>query len=609
VAAPAPVATTLFADPAIPPPAFADPARKTKLLAVVPQLEGHFAELATQSHLPGLAVGLVIDGEMVWSKGYGVRNIDSKEPVDADTVFRLGSISKSFTGMAVLQLRDAGKLSLDDPAQKYVPELAGLVYPTRDAPPITIRHLLTHQAGLPHDPPVTIDETHSPSDDDALRSLQGMMLDAPPNVRSAYSNLGFELAGMIVSRVSGVPYREYVASHILRPLGMTSSGFEPDMTRLATGYVFSGKDGKDLKHPGLLRLGVMDPAGGLFSTVRDLARYAAFELSAWPARDDADDGPLRRSSVREAQRMAVWWALNVFPRKVGKSQRATANGYGFGWVAEETCDWDTAVWHNGGLSDGYHSVAFMLPEQGVAIVALTNVADEAQVLDQAVRDGARLLAASGALAKRAAQPTQAELAARDAVVALRNGWNDELAARTFSADAASALPQLKDDFAKDTKEHGACHAESTTAVDRSTLRWEMACERGGQSLTIALGAKDGRIATINGDDNFPPDPRLAAAGARLASLVQRWDDKVYDGLAAASLVRAATKAAFADAGAAHGSCKLDHAEKAGDKTHARFALNCARGGPLELRATLDDASGKVSDAMLLAPSEEGKKCP
>jgi CubicO group peptidase (beta-lactamase class C family) len=181
-----------------------------------------------------------------------------------------------------------------------------------------------------------------------LKSVQGMVLDAAPDVRSAYSNLGFELAGMIVTRVSGEPYRAYLTSHVLQPLGMISTGFEPTAGRLASGYRLE-RDA--LKHPQLLRLGAMDPAGGLFSTVRDLARYAAFQLEAWPPRDDADTGPLRRSSVREAQRMATWWGLRVFPRMLGKAQRASANGYGFGWVAEETCEWDHVVWHNGGLSE------------------------------------------------------------------------------------------------------------------------------------------------------------------------------------------------------------------------------------------------------------------
>ena len=596
--------TTRYADP-VAPPAFADPERKAKLLAVVPGLDAHFAELATKAKLPGLAVGLVIDDELVWSKGYGVRDLQSKEPVDADTVFRLASITKSFTGMALLQLRDEGKLSLEDPAQKYLPELAGLVYPTRDAPLITLRELLTHLAGLPHDPPGAFDESRAPTDDEILKSLQGMTLVAPPNTRNLYSNVGFELAGMVVSRVSGMPYPDYVVSRILRPLGMTSSGFEPAADRLAAGYRI---ERGEVKHPPLIAFSA-NPAGGLFSSVRDLARYAALQLSAWPPRDDADDGPLRRSSLREAQRMSTWWSLDVFPRVLGKTQRASATGYGFGWVAQETCEWDTVVWHNGGLSDGYHSVLLFLPDRGVAMVALTNFDDEAQVLDQAVRDGMRMVDASGALAKRIVRPTPALLAARDAVLALRERWDDALAARTFSPDATSFLPLLRDGFAKDKREHGVCHLESTVSEDPAHVRWETTCEHGGQSFRLEVRSKDGRIANIDGEDTFPPDPRLAAGASRLASLIQRWDDKAYDGLVSPSVERPGVRAAFVEAATSHGSCNVDHPGKAGDKTHGRFALRCARGGPFELRASLDDKSGKLSDVVLIAPSEEGKKCP
>jgi hypothetical protein len=343
--------------------------------------------------------------------------------------------------------------------------------------------------------------------------------------------------------------------------------------------------------------------------VRDLARYAALQLAAWPPRDEADVGPLRRSSVREAQRMSTWWSLEVFPRMLGKAQRANATGYGFGWVAQETCEWDTLVWHNGGLSDGYHSALFFLPDRGVALVALTNLDDEPQMLDQGVRDGLRLLDASGALAKRVVLPTPALLAARDAVLALRESWDDALAARTFPAEAAPFLPLVRDGFAKEKREHGACHVGATTATDPLHLRWEMTCEHGGLSYRIDTRPGDGRVANIDGDETFPPDPRLEAAATRLASLVQRWDDKAYDELAAPSVERSHVKAAFAEAATKHGSCRVDHAGKAGDKTHGRFALTCAHGGPSELRATLDDKTGKITDVLLVVPSEEGKKCP
>jgi len=605
--APTPVASTplqRFADPSQPVPAFADPERRAKLLAVVPRLDAHFAEHATRAHMPGLAVGLVVDGELVWSKGYGVRDLASGQPVDADTLFRLASVTKSFTAMAVLQLRDEGKLSLDDPADRYLPELAGLVYPTRDAGRITLRHLLTHNGGLPHDPPVPIDETRPPpSDADVLASLQGLTLE---NAGFSYSNLGFMLAGMVVSRVSGIPYGDYMTSRVLRPLGMTSTGFAPPPDRLATGYVLHGDKPE---HPGMLNLGA-NPAGGLFASVRDLGRYAAFQLSAWPPRDDADDGPLRRSSVREAQRMATYQSLFVAPRPVGKPQSASATGYGFGWGAQETCDFDTVVWHNGALSDGYLSMVLLLPDRGVALVALTNLFDDHAGLDGALNDAVHMLDDSGALARLVLSPSPALVATRDAIMGLRERWDEAVARRLFPVEAPGfSIPELREDVAKDGREHGACHIVSTAADGPARLRWETACDRGGHRWRLVLDAKDQRIADLHVDEAFPPDPRLAGAALRLAPLVGRWDDRVYDALVGSAAERPKVKAAFAEAASAHGSCKVGRADDHGDKTHAHFLLSCARGGALELHAALDDKSGKVTMVALTVPAEPGKKCP
>ena len=118
--------------------------RRAKLATAFSDIDRLFAEFATSSHVPGAAWGIVIDGELAHSGSTGVRDVATNAPVDADTVFRIASMTKSFTAMAILKLRDAGKLALDDLAEKYVPELKGLRYPTTDSPRITIRHLLTH---------------------------------------------------------------------------------------------------------------------------------------------------------------------------------------------------------------------------------------------------------------------------------------------------------------------------------------------------------------------------------------------------------------------------------------------------------------------------------
>jgi CubicO group peptidase (beta-lactamase class C family) len=129
---------------AAPPPRFADAARAQKLAAAFPDINRLFAAWVDRVHMPGAAMGIVIDGELAWSRTSGVTDTATKTPVTEESVFRIASMTKSFTALAILKLRDEGKLSLDEPVSKYVPELAGLRYPTSDSPVLTIRHLMTH---------------------------------------------------------------------------------------------------------------------------------------------------------------------------------------------------------------------------------------------------------------------------------------------------------------------------------------------------------------------------------------------------------------------------------------------------------------------------------
>src|SRR4029077_740389 len=126
---------------------------RAKLSASFADVDRIFTRFATETHVPGAVWGIVVDGELAHSGSVGFRDVAAKAPVDADTVFRIASMTKSFTAMSILKLRDEGKLSLDDPAEKYVPELAGLKYPTTDSPRITIRLLLSHAGGFPEDNP------------------------------------------------------------------------------------------------------------------------------------------------------------------------------------------------------------------------------------------------------------------------------------------------------------------------------------------------------------------------------------------------------------------------------------------------------------------------
>ena len=192
-----------------------------------------------RTHLPGAAWGIVIDGELAHVGVAGQRDLAAKAPVTRDSIFRIASMTKSFTAMAIMKLRDDGKLSLDDLAERYVPELKGLTYPTSDSPRITVRHLLSHAEGFPEDNPWGDQQLAATEAQFSEMLRKGIPFSNPPGVAYEYSNYGFAILGRIVTKVSGRPYREYIADAILRPLGMKSTTLEPTAVprdRIAHGY-------------------------------------------------------------------------------------------------------------------------------------------------------------------------------------------------------------------------------------------------------------------------------------------------------------------------------------------------------------------------------------
>jgi D-alanyl-D-alanine-carboxypeptidase/D-alanyl-D-alanine-endopeptidase len=204
-------------------PGAASAERKAKLEAVRGKLDDLFQSRVREARATGAAVGIVIDGELVYANTFGVRDVVSNRPIDVDTVFRIASMTKSFTALAIMKLRDDGKVVLDAPAATYVPELRSFVGLTRDAPAITVRMLLTHASGIAFDD-FWGGDTFGMSDDELTRFIQsGIGLSYAPGTRYQYSNLGYALLGRIVERASGRPFRAYVTDEILESLGMTST--------------------------------------------------------------------------------------------------------------------------------------------------------------------------------------------------------------------------------------------------------------------------------------------------------------------------------------------------------------------------------------------------
>jgi D-alanyl-D-alanine carboxypeptidase len=309
--------------------------------------------------LPGMSVGLVHDGQLVWAKGYGFSDTEKKIPATPATIYRMASVTKTFTATAILQLRDAGKLTLDDPVSKYLPWFK---VPSRfsDAPEITIRHLLTHTSGLPREAAFPYwTDYEFPTLEQIKATLLGQEAVFPTETRWKYSNLGFALAGEVVAAASGEPYEQYIRNHILDPLGMTSSSIvlpEAQRSRLATGYGQRQPDGNRVTRPFTDCKGIT-PAANLSSNVEDLARYLAFQMGDGKV---AGKVILKASTLKEMHR--VQWI-----------QQDWQSGWGLGFSVTHLGG-KVYVGHTGILS-GYRTAISFLPDERTGVIVLSNADD------------------------------------------------------------------------------------------------------------------------------------------------------------------------------------------------------------------------------------------
>jgi CubicO group peptidase (beta-lactamase class C family) len=461
---------------------------RAKLTAAFADLDRLFQDFTTQAHVPGAAWGILVDGELAHAGAAGFRDLAAKAPVDADTVFRIASMTKSFTAMSILKLRDEGKLSLDDPAERYVPEMKALAYPTNDSPRITIRHLLSHAEGFPEDNPWG-DRQLADSDEQLSRMLRaGIPFSNSPGVAYEYSNFGFAILGRIVANVSKTKYGDYVAANILRPLGMTSTTLEPSDVppgRLAHGYRWEDARWKD--EP-LLSNGSFGSMGGMLTSVRDLSRYVAVFLSAWPPHDGPETAPIRRASLREMQQVWRPAPASVVRDPASGAIQLNSGGYGFGLRISQNCSFRHIVAHGGGLP-GFGSVMSWLPEYGVGIIAFGNLTYTGW--GRVTSSAFDVLASAGGLHPRSPQPSPALVGARDAVSKLIVRWDDKL------ADSLAAenlfLDQSRDrrraEIGRLQSTVGVCRADAA-AFDNveNALRgqWTMSCERGKLQVAITL---------------------------------------------------------------------------------------------------------------------------
>ncbi|MFM9852023.1 MAG: serine hydrolase domain-containing protein [Sphingomonadaceae bacterium] len=454
------------------------------ITASIPEIDQGFADFMRDAHVPGLVYGIVANGRLVHVKSMGVQDIVEKRPVTRDTLFRIASMSKAFTALAILKLRDDGKLALDDLAEKYVPEMRRWTYPTSDAPRIRIRDLLSHVAGFVTDDPWGDRQQPLPEAEFTKMLATGVPWSSTPETGYEYSNFGYALLGRIVTNVSGSNFKDYIEPKILKPLGMTASGYEVKDAPLASraiGYRF--EDGVWKEEP-TMKHGAFGSMGGLQTSANDYARYVAWLLQAWPARDGAEVGPLRRSSIRELAQGTNFLRSAKRRGKSGATACQLPTAYGKGMIVAQDCNLGLTLAHGGGFP-GYGSHVMLMPEYGVGIFVFANRTYAGPA--GAARDGAMALLKSGAL-KRATPGVSAMLAkgyAKAGAIYSAGSLQGGGLAMNFLMDRDAA--HWMGDIAKLKTSVGSCATDamiSPTGALSGTFMWT--CEKGKISGDILL---------------------------------------------------------------------------------------------------------------------------
>ncbi|HTT53998.1 MAG TPA: serine hydrolase domain-containing protein [Streptosporangiaceae bacterium] len=464
------------------------------------------ADFQRSAGAPGVAYGIVAGGALVHTAGYGQRWLGGPPP-DAGTVFRIASMTKSFTAAAALALRDDGLLWLADPVLRFVPELSGMRQVSADAPDITVQHLLTMTAGFPTDDPWGDRQQGLPLAEFAALLRRGVRQAWAPGTCFEYSNLGYALLGRVIAAAAGTSYQDYVASRLLGPLGLDRTGYDSadfDPEELARGYQrgLGPADWAELLPDGN---GAFAPMGGVFSCVRDLARWVTGLAGGFPAGAEADGGPhpLRRATRREMQLPQV--AIPPYPALPlpGGAGLGSQLSYGFGLFIEEHPAWGRLVFHGGGYP-GFGSHMRWHPASGRAVIVLANSTYAgAHTLAGQLLDV--LLAA--APAPPAGQPRSRgpvpapgtpwpeTLQAQRTVTELLRSWDDAAAARLFTPNVAQDEPYpARQEKAALTWERlgpprdtGSRPAESDSPAH---LRWWLHGERGDAAVEIKLTPED-----------------------------------------------------------------------------------------------------------------------
>jgi len=323
----------------------------------MPRLTARIHQVMTQQGVPGVALGLIDDRQILWSGGFGYSDVAARREMGPDTIFGVASITKTFTATAIMQLRDQGRLSLDDPVGRYIPEIKKVRCRFGTLKDLTLRRLMTHRSGLVGEAPTSHWwELKFPSVAQILALLPQVEMVIAPDSLFKYNNLAFVLLGEVIARVTGRTYRDYIRRQLLQPLQMRSSGFDLAHPRKATGYMPERYQDVPEVSPDPPTNGYL-AAAGLRSCVTDLAKWVSLQLHTGSAVERSGAQVLSGKSLGEMHRITF-----VEPDWLA--------GYGLTWMASRIGE--NVYHHHGGSVPGFRSMVAFSKPHGLGVVVLTN---------------------------------------------------------------------------------------------------------------------------------------------------------------------------------------------------------------------------------------------
>lgn len=326
------------------------------------RFEALLAEGVAADSVGAISAGVVVGNQLIWAKGFGMADRELGIAANSETIYRTGSISKSFTAVVLVQLAEQGVLDLADPVEKYLPVIEYLTDKPEGTEPITLRQLASHTAGLIREPrlPRAAAGPIEAWEDKIIASIPFTAFQSPPGERYSYSNIGFGTLGLTISRAAERPFIELVNDLIFDPLGMASSTFiiTPGLEgRLSTGYQVRRDGTIDTAFPALEHAGrgYKVPNGGIYSTVGDLARFIS-----------GMTGTSRTPVLSEAGREE----MQIFQTPVS-IRSADSTGYGLGFSLRVTEEGLRMVSHGGSVA-GYNAHMVFDPVSTIGVVLLRN---------------------------------------------------------------------------------------------------------------------------------------------------------------------------------------------------------------------------------------------